>query len=154
MAIDAGAEDVRVEGDYVEVITGPTDLDKVRRALVDAGVKITSAELSMVPKNSVPLDEKHAGSTLRLLDVIEELEDVQKVYSNADFPESVAHGVRGGLGPHRPPDASLRARHHPRHRPRPYSHRLRRHRRRRLDAPLRRRSAPSPRRPGPRTPRS
>jgi len=88
-AIDAGADDVRVEGDYVEVVTGPTDLDKVRRALVDAGVKVTSAELSMVPKNSIPLDEKHAGSALRLLDVIEDLEDVQKVYSNADFPESV-----------------------------------------------------------------
>ena len=87
-AIDAGAEDVQIAGDYVEVITGPTDLDKVRRALVDAGLKVTSAELSMVPKNSVPLDSKHAGSTLRLLDVIEDIEDVQKVYCNADFPES------------------------------------------------------------------
>lgn len=86
-AIDAGAEDVRVDGDIVEVITGPTDLDKVRRALVDAGLKVTAAELSMVPKNSVPLDAKHAGSALRLLDAIEEIDDVQKVYSNADFPE-------------------------------------------------------------------
>jgi YebC/PmpR family DNA-binding regulatory protein len=86
--IDAGAEDVQIAGDYVEVITGPTNLDRVRRALVDAGLKVTSAELSMVPKNSVPLDAKHAGSTLRLLDVIEDIEDVQKVYCNADFPES------------------------------------------------------------------
>lgn len=88
-AIDAGADDVRVEGDYVEVITGPTDLEKVRRALVDAGLKVTSAELSMIPKITTPLDDKGGRSALRLLDIIEELDDVQKVYTNADFPESV-----------------------------------------------------------------
>jgi YebC/PmpR family DNA-binding regulatory protein len=86
-AIDAGAEDIRIDDSFVEVITRPTDLDKVRRALVESGVKVTAAELSMVPKNSVPLDSRHAGSALRLLDVIEDLEDVQKVYSNAEFPE-------------------------------------------------------------------
>jgi len=70
------------------VITGPTDLDKVRRALVDAGLKVSTAELSMIPKITTPLDEKAAPQALRLLDIIEELDDVQKVYSNADFPES------------------------------------------------------------------
>jgi YebC/PmpR family DNA-binding regulatory protein len=89
LAIDAGAEDVRVEGQYIEVVTAPTDLDKVRRALSDAGMKVTLAELSQVPKNSLPVDDKAAMSALRLLDVIEDLDDVQKVYSNADFPESV-----------------------------------------------------------------
>lgn len=88
-AIDAGAEDVRVEGQFVEVYTGPTDLDKVRRQLQEAGVKIASAELFMLPKSTMPLDEKSAAQTLRLLDTLEELDDVQKVYSNADFPESV-----------------------------------------------------------------
>ncbi|MEO8458497.1 MAG: YebC/PmpR family DNA-binding transcriptional regulator, partial [Chloroflexota bacterium] len=88
-AIDAGADDVQVEGEFVEIITGPTDLDKVRRALVDAGLKITSAELSMIPKIATPLDEKSGRQALRLIDIIEELEDVQKVYSNGDFPESV-----------------------------------------------------------------
>ncbi len=88
-AIDAGAEDVRVEGGFVEVYTGPTDLDKVRRVLHESGLKITSAELFMVPKNTMPLDERSAAQALRLLDTIEELDDVQKVYSNADFPESV-----------------------------------------------------------------
>ena len=88
-AIDAGAEDVRIDDGLIEVITGPTDLDKVRRALVDAGTTVTSFELSMVPKNSVPLDSKHAGSALRLLDVIEDLEDVQKVYSNASISDAV-----------------------------------------------------------------
>lgn len=88
-AIDAGADDVRVEGDFVEVYTAPTDLDRVRRQLADAGLKISSAELSMLPKNTLPLDEKTATQALKLLDQIEELDDVQKVYSNADFPESV-----------------------------------------------------------------
>jgi YebC/PmpR family DNA-binding regulatory protein len=88
-AIDAGADDVRVEGQFVEVYTGPTDLDNVRRQLVDAGLKISSFELAMIPKNPLPVEEKVATQTLRLLDQIEELDDVQKVYSNADFPESV-----------------------------------------------------------------
>lgn len=88
IAIDAGADDVRSEEGYVEVITGPTDLDKVRRALVDAGLKVTTAELSMIPKITTPLDTKTAPQALRLLDIIEELDDVQKVYSNGDFPES------------------------------------------------------------------
>lgn len=89
IAIDAGADDVQTQGDIVEVITAAADLDKVRRALVDAGVKVTSAELSMIPKNSLPVDEKVGASALKLLDALEELDDVQKVYSNADFPESV-----------------------------------------------------------------
>ncbi len=89
IAIDAGAEDVRVDGDFVEVYTGPTDLDRVRRRLKDAGLNITAAELSMLPKNTLPLDEKAAVQALKLLDQIEDLDDVQKVYSNADFPDAV-----------------------------------------------------------------
>jgi YebC/PmpR family DNA-binding regulatory protein len=88
-AIDAGAEDVRVENTFIEVYTAPTELDHVRRQLADAGLKVTSAELFMLPKQSTPLDEKHAMQALKLLDQIEELDDVQKVYSNGDFPESV-----------------------------------------------------------------
>jgi YebC/PmpR family DNA-binding regulatory protein len=88
-AIDAGAEDVQVQTGYIEVITAPTDLDKVRRVLAESGVKITAAELSLVPKNALALDEKAAMSALRLLDILEDLDDVQKVYSNADFPEAV-----------------------------------------------------------------
>jgi len=89
VAIDAGAQDVRTEGGIVEVYTAPTELDKVRRALAESGLKVASAELSMLPKNTLPLDEHAAGQVLRLLDVLEDLDDVQKVYSNADFPDSV-----------------------------------------------------------------
>jgi YebC/PmpR family DNA-binding regulatory protein len=88
-AIDAGAEDVRTEEGRVEVYTGPTDLDRVRKALEEAGLSVSAAELSMLPKNTVPLDSAHAGQVLRLLDTLEDLDDVQKVFSNADFPDSV-----------------------------------------------------------------
>jgi YebC/PmpR family DNA-binding regulatory protein len=89
IAIDAGAEDVRVSDGFVEVYTGPTDLDRVRRQLVDAGLNVTSFELAMLPKNTTPVDEKVGPQALRLLDQIEDLDDVQKVYSNAEFPDAV-----------------------------------------------------------------
>ncbi|MFQ6020354.1 MAG: YebC/PmpR family DNA-binding transcriptional regulator, partial [Dehalococcoidia bacterium] len=88
-AIDAGAEDVRVDERQVEVYSAFTDLDKVRRALMEAGLTVESAELSKLPKTTVALDEKSAVQVLRLLDAIEDLEDVQKVYSNAEFPDAV-----------------------------------------------------------------
>jgi YebC/PmpR family DNA-binding regulatory protein len=88
-AIDAGAEDVKVEQTFIEVYTAPTELDLVRKQLDAAGLKITSAELFMLPKQSTPLDEKAALQALKLLDQIEDLDDVQKVYSNGDFPEAV-----------------------------------------------------------------
>ncbi len=88
LAIDAGAEDVQVEGKIIEVHTVASELAEVRDRLTAGGFKIASAELSMLPKNMVPLDESHARQALRLLDSIEDLDDVQKVYSNADFPEA------------------------------------------------------------------
>jgi len=88
-AIDAGAEDVKVENDYVEIYTKPEELEKVRAALEQNNLPIASAELSMVPKTMVELEEKAALQTLKLLDKLEELDDVQHVSSNADFPNSV-----------------------------------------------------------------
>ena len=87
-AIDAGADDVKVESGFIEVYTAPTELDLVRKQLDAAGLKITSAELFMLPKQSTALDDKTALQALKLLDQIEDLDDVQKVYSNGDFPES------------------------------------------------------------------
>ena len=88
-AIDAGAEDVKVEGNYVEIYTVPEELEAVRAALEQQSLVITSAEVSMVPKTTVPLDEKPALQALKLLDKLEELDEVQNVFSNADFPDSV-----------------------------------------------------------------
>jgi YebC/PmpR family DNA-binding regulatory protein len=88
-AIDAGADDVRVQGDQIDVYTASTELEEVRRQLQAAGLTVASAELSQLPKNTVALDEQTAAQVLRLLDQIEEMDDVQKVYSNADFPDAV-----------------------------------------------------------------
>jgi YebC/PmpR family DNA-binding regulatory protein len=89
-AIDAGAEDVNTGADYIEVTTLPEDLEKVREAIGKMGVEIESSETSMVPKTMVELDEKTGVQALRLMERLEELDDVQNVYSNADIPESAA----------------------------------------------------------------
>jgi YebC/PmpR family DNA-binding regulatory protein len=88
-AIDLGAEDVQVESGFVEVYTKPEALEKVRAALEQKNVKIESSELQMVPKTLVKLDEKAAVQALKLLDKLEEIDDIQNVYSNADIPDSV-----------------------------------------------------------------
>ena len=89
IAMDAQAEDVQVEDGYVEIHTLPENLEAVRRQLEEQDVQAASAEISMAPKSTVALGEKEAEQTLRLLDSLEELADVQKVYSNADFPDEV-----------------------------------------------------------------
>ena len=88
-AIDAGAEDVKVESGYVEVYTKPEELEMVRTVLEQKNLAIASAEVSMVPKTMVQLDEKAALQALKLLDKLEEMDEVQHISSNADFPDSV-----------------------------------------------------------------
>ncbi|MHB8574531.1 MAG: YebC/PmpR family DNA-binding transcriptional regulator [Dehalococcoidia bacterium] len=87
-AIDAGAEDVQSDDEEVTVYTERTELEAVRRALMDAGFEVTNAELSLVPENTVELDESKSIQALKLLDKLESDEDVQKVYTNAEFAES------------------------------------------------------------------
>lgn len=88
-AIDAGAEDVKVENGCVEIYTRPEELERVRTALEQENLPVASTELSMVPKTTVELEDKAALQTLKLLDKLEELDEVQHVFSNADFPDSV-----------------------------------------------------------------
>jgi YebC/PmpR family DNA-binding regulatory protein len=88
-AIDAGAEDVQVGSDSIDVYTQPSDLEKVKKALEENGVKVDSAENERVAKTTVQLDEKSAIQTLRLVEKLEALEDVQKVYFNAEFSDDV-----------------------------------------------------------------
>ena len=88
-AIDAGADDVKIEGDYVEIYTMPEDLETVRSALETKKIPIVSAELLKVPKTMVQLDDKAALQTMKLLEKLEELDEVQHVSSNADFPDAV-----------------------------------------------------------------
>ncbi len=95
-AIDAGAEDVRVEKDFIEVQTQPKQLESVRQALLAQKWNIESAELSMEPTTTVALEEKAALQVLKLMDKLEELDDVQKVYSNADFSDAVLEKYQSG----------------------------------------------------------
>ena len=88
-AIDAGAEDVNIENANMEIYTKPEELEAVRRALEQKNIPIASAELSTVPKSTIELEEKAALQTLKLLDKLEELDEVQNVSSNANFPNSV-----------------------------------------------------------------
>ncbi len=87
-AIDTGAEDVKVESSYVEIYTKPEELEMVRTALDQKNLPIASAELSMTPKTMAELEEKAALQTLKLLDKLEGLDDVQHVFSNIDFSDS------------------------------------------------------------------
>jgi YebC/PmpR family DNA-binding regulatory protein len=95
-AIDAGAEDVQVQDGSIEIYTKPTELEIVKRALEAKKIPIASAELSMIPKTHVDVEEKAAIQTLKLLDKLEDLDDVQKVFSNVDFSDEVIEKFRSG----------------------------------------------------------
>ncbi len=89
-AADGGAEDVVREGSSFEVISAPDDLRPVREALDAAGISYESADLTMLPKTTVPVeDESAAKKLLRLMDALEENDDVQDVYANFDIPERI-----------------------------------------------------------------
>ena len=88
-AIDTGADDVKIENKYLEVYTKPTELEKVREALEQKKMAVNSAEVCMVPKSVVELEEKAALQTLKLLDRLEELDEVQSVACNADFSDAI-----------------------------------------------------------------
>ena len=95
VAIDAGAEDVDIEGERAEIHTKAEDLEKVRRALEEQSITVESAELTKVPKSTINLAEKEALQSLKLLDKLEELDDVQRVHSNAEFPDEVIAAYSG-----------------------------------------------------------
>ena len=93
-AADAGAEDVEADESSFRVTTAPETLHAVRAALEEAGVTIDSAESTMVPKTYVAIeDETMARKVVRLMDELEDNDDVQAVYSNFDIPERVLEAV-------------------------------------------------------------
>ena len=89
IALEAGAEDVAGGAAGFTVTTDPGDLRQVRAAFDSAGIAYESAQVTMVPSMSVPLDGQTANQVLRLLDAIEDLDDVQDVYANFDIPDEV-----------------------------------------------------------------
>jgi len=94
LAADAGAEDIQDLGDTWQVVTPPTELHAVRTAIGEAGTAVKSADLTMIPTTSVPLeDEGQAKQVLRLMDALEDHDDVEAVYANFDIPDAVLEAV-------------------------------------------------------------
>jgi YebC/PmpR family DNA-binding regulatory protein len=89
-ALDAGIEDLVDEGDTWRLTCAPTDLPAVRSAIDEAGIAYDSADVTMLPTSTVPLDSAEAAkAVLRVIDVLEELDDVQDVYANFDIPDEI-----------------------------------------------------------------
>jgi YebC/PmpR family DNA-binding regulatory protein len=95
VAIEAGAEDIGVDDDVFEVLTEPGDLTQVRGALEEAGVEFDSAEVTQQPKTRVPLDEDTASKLMKLIDALEDNDDVGEVHANFDVDADVLERVAG-----------------------------------------------------------
>ena len=94
-AIDAGAVDVDTEADPIEIYTEPGDLERIRKALEEGGVSVEAAETAMLAKQTVSLDADHVRKALRLVELLEDLDDVQRVTANVDIPEELMAEVAG-----------------------------------------------------------
>lgn len=90
VALEAGAEDIQTYDDtFIEVTTTFEDYLAVKDAMVEAGLEFANAEVTMIPSTTIPLNKDETEKTLSLVDMLEELDDVQNVYTNADFPDEV-----------------------------------------------------------------
>jgi len=89
LAIDAGGDDMQTVDDYYEITTSVESFEPVRKAIEDAGIKTQSSELTRIPQNTVNVEEKHCKSLLRLMDTLEDHDDIQKVYSNFKITDEI-----------------------------------------------------------------
>ena len=94
-AIDAGAADVDTETDPIEIYTDPSELESVRKGLEAAGVTVDDAENAMIPKQTAAVDADHVRQVLRLIDLLEDIEDVQRVTSNAEISDELMEEYAG-----------------------------------------------------------
>jgi YebC/PmpR family DNA-binding regulatory protein len=93
IALEAGAEDVSNDGEEIEVTTAPQDLETVKAAFEEKGLEFLEAEVAMVPQTLLELDAKTAPPTMKLMEALDDLDDVQKVWSNFDIPDEVMQGL-------------------------------------------------------------
>lgn len=89
IALEAGAEDVKDEGDCFEIITDPADFDTVKEAVEAADIKIEMAEVTMIPQTQTSLEGKEAEQMVRFMEALDDCDDIQKFYTNADIPDEV-----------------------------------------------------------------
>ncbi|MCP4352869.1 MAG: YebC/PmpR family DNA-binding transcriptional regulator [Desulfobacterales bacterium] len=92
-AIEAGAEDVKDDGDNFEVITAPEDFEPVKQAIEEASVPYIEAEVTMLPKTTTNLEGKEAEQMVKMMEAFDDCEDVQKVYTNADISDEVMNSI-------------------------------------------------------------
>jgi len=93
VTVDAGAEDVREDGDNFEIITEVQDFESVKTAIDDNAIPYLTAEITMLPQSSQKVEGKEAEQMIRLVEAFEECEDVQKVYTNADIPDELVNSI-------------------------------------------------------------
>ena len=89
LAIDAGADDMQTVDDFYEITTSVENFEPVRKAIEDSGIEIQSSELTRIPQNTVNVEEKYCKSLLRLMDTLEDHDDIQKVYSNFEITDEI-----------------------------------------------------------------
>ena len=92
-AIDAGADDMQTVEDHYEITTAVENFEAVRKALEDASVPMETAELTRIPQNTVSLDEKKGKALLKLMDILDDHDDIQKAYSNFDISDEVMNAI-------------------------------------------------------------
>jgi YebC/PmpR family DNA-binding regulatory protein len=93
VALDAGAEDINDEGTTLEVITDPNDFEKVKETVDKSGMQYVFAKVTMVPQNTVKLEEKEAEQALKLIEALEDSDDVQNVYANFDISDEIMEKI-------------------------------------------------------------
>jgi transcriptional/translational regulatory protein YebC/TACO1 len=96
-ALDAGAEDIQSDEESYEITCAPNSLNGLRQALTDAGIKFESAELTMIPQTTIKIETvKEASQIIRMMDQIEDSDDVQQVHANFDIPEEILEAAAAG----------------------------------------------------------
>ncbi|MCA1957145.1 MAG: YebC/PmpR family DNA-binding transcriptional regulator [Nitrospira sp.] len=98
VALDAGADDVKVGEKMFEIVTAPHDFEAVKKALADAKIETALAEITYIPQSTVRLDEKPAEQMLKLMEILDEHDDVQRVHANFDIPDEVMEKVAVAAG--------------------------------------------------------
>ena len=93
VGLEAGAEDVKDEGDCFEVITAPEDFDEVKDAVDAAGIKYTLAEVTMIPQTQTALEGKEAEQMIKFMDAMDDCDDIQKFYTNADISDEAFNAM-------------------------------------------------------------
>jgi transcriptional/translational regulatory protein YebC/TACO1 len=98
LALEAGADDVKVTDKAFEVLTSPHDFEAVKKALSETNLEFSLAEVNFIPQNTIRLDEKPAEQMLKLMEVLDEHDDVQKVHANFDISEEVMEKMAAAAG--------------------------------------------------------